>query len=227
MNKIKKTVFTLSVDNYSPQITELTYPLIKQYADKIGAEFYVISERKYPDMPVTYEKLQIYDLGREMGNDWNIFFDSDTLVHPETIDFTTQIDKSTVMHNGWDMASVRWKYDNTFLRDGRNIGSCNWCAIASDWCLDLWHPLDISYEEALDNIYPTPLELKSGITREHLIDDYTLSRNIARFGLKFKSISDLLKERGLEGSSFFWHQYTIPVEEKVISLKKVIKDWGF
>jgi hypothetical protein len=130
------------------------------------------------------------------------------------------------MHNACDMASIRWKYDEMFLRDGRNIGSCNWFAIAADWCFDLWHPLDISLEEALDNINPIPNEEAHGITKEHLIDDYTLSRNIARFGLKFKKAMDLQQEVGLSGAEFFWHQYTIQEDEKLVSMRHVLKNWG-
>jgi hypothetical protein len=226
MKKIKKTVFTLNVDDYAPEICELTYPYLKAYAEKIGADFFVITERKFPEMPPVYEKMQIWRLGHAMGNDWNIYIDSDALVHPETVDFTSLIGKDTVMHNGFDMASIRWKYDQYFLRDGRNIGSCNWLAIASDWCMDLWQPLDLPLEEALKNIYPTPNELANGITREHLIDDYTLSRNIARFGLKFKSILQLNEEVGPVGANFFWHQYTIPVPEKIVEMKKIIKSWS-
>lgn len=226
MNKIKKTLYTLSVNNYSPAIQELTLPLMKFYANKIGADFYVITDRKYPKMPPVYEKLQIYELAKEHKNDWSIFFDIDTLIHPETIDFTKLLHKDTVMHNGSDFAMVRWNYDEYFLRDGRHIGSCNWLAIASDWCTDLWTPLDIPYEQALANIQPIPNELANGITKEHLIDDYTLSRNIAKYGLKFKTAKQIQTELGLEVSNFFWHQYTIPIDEKVVEMRKIIKLWG-
>jgi hypothetical protein len=86
--------------------------------------------------------------------------------------------------------------------------------------------LDISLEEALDNINPIPNELANGITKEHLIDDYTLSRNIARFGLKFARAMDIQQQVGLGGAEFFWHQYTIPVDEKVVSMRHVLKTWG-
>ncbi len=124
------------------------------------------------------------------------------------------------------MASIRWRYDEYFLRDGRNIGSCNWFTIASDWTRkDLYRPLDIPLEKALKNIHPIPNELKSGITREHLIDDYTLSRNIARYGLKFKGAMELQNERGLVNSFFFYHQYTVPIFEKVRMMKRVLDEW--
>jgi hypothetical protein len=212
---MKKTVFTLNVNGYSKEITDLTYPLLKYWTHKIGAEFFEIKERKYPDMPVVYEKIQIYDLGREMKNDWNIYIDSDALIHPETIDWTLYLKKDTVAHNGNDMANVRWRYDKYFMRDGRQIGSCNWHSIASDWCIDLWHPLEIPLEEALDNIYPTVMELNTIITKEHLIDDYTLSRNIAKYGLKFKKLQQLQIDVGLPDAYFFWHEYVRNIEEKI------------
>lgn len=225
MNKIKKTLFTLAVDNYAPEITELTFPYMKKYAEKIGADFYIIKDRKFPEFPPVYEKLQIQELGKQMGNDWNIFFDADALIHPETIDFTLYLDKDTVAHNGSDFAPVRWKYDEYFLRDGRGVGSCNWCTWASDWCLDLWTPLDISLEEAVKNITPTVNELNTVIVPKHLIDDYTLSRNIARYGLKFKTLMDIQQEIGLTEANFFYHIYTTPAKEKVKEITKMIKQW--
>lgn len=219
-----KTLYTLNVNGYAPEITALTYPLLRRYAAKCGAEFYVIGERRFPDWPVTYEKLAIYDLARERGDDWSMYIDSDALVHPETPDWTNFLPRDTVAHNGTDMAAVRWRYDEYFLRDGRNIGSCNWLAIASAWCRDLWRPLDLTPEQAVANIFPTVDEINTVITPEHLIDDYALSRNIARFGLKVKTLMEL--QQGLfPGANFFYHEYTIGITEKVAKLRQIIADW--
>jgi hypothetical protein len=223
---MKKTIFTLNIE-YSEEICAMTYPLIYRYADKIGADVAVITHRKSPDMPVTYEKLQIFDAAKQLGSDWIIYVDSDALIHPELPDLTVLVPMDTVMHNGADMAAVRWRYDDYFRRDGRHIGSCNWLAVASRWCLDLWHPMDdITLEEALTNITPTASELKAGITKEHLIDDYLLSRNIARYGLKYERLMDVLPEGRVGGAQFFWHQYTIPIDEKIVEMRKVLKTWG-
>jgi hypothetical protein len=222
---IRKTVYTLNLNGYSPEITELTYPLIKHYANKIGAEFYVIDKREFPKWPITYEKLQIYKLSHERQDDWSIFLDSDALVHPETIDWTIFLPKDTVAHNGSDFAPIRWKYDKYFLRDGRNIGSCNWNTIASSWCQDLWHPLDISPEEAVGALYPTVEELNTVIVPNHLVDDYALSRNIARYGLKAKTLLELQKDIGLTDANFYWHAYTISVEDKVKNMRSVLRSW--
>jgi len=222
---MRKTLYTLNVNGYAPEITKRTYPLLRYYAEKIGAEFFVIDSRKFPDWPVTYEKLQIKELAKERGDEWSFYIDSDALVHPETLDWTCYIPKNTVAHNGVDMGNVRWRFDEYFKRDGRSIGSCNWCTIASEWCLDLWTPLDIPLAQALEAIYPTVHELNTVITVDHLIDDYTLSRNIARYGLKLVTLGELEKTLGFQQAEFFWHAYTIPIAEKVAEMDKVLDRW--
>jgi hypothetical protein len=226
---IKKTVFTLALNGWQPEITEITHPLIKAWAKKIGADFYLIKDRKLDErFHPTYEKLQIYDLAKEMGNDWNIYIDSDAVVHPDFFDPTNHLNKDTVCHNGNDQADNRWRYDRFFYRDGRHIGSCNWFTIASDWCIELWKPLgDITPEEAVARIYPTVHEVNTVITSEHLIDDFVLSRNIAMFGLKFTTIRRMLAEMGQpESVGYLFHQYTMTPEEKVIKMKEILKAWA-
>ncbi len=239
--KQKKTIFTLNVDGYSPEITDLTYPLIEAYARKIGADFHIIGERKFPEWPVTYEKLQIFELAQQMENDWNIYIDSDALVHPDTPDLTRLLDRDTVAHFGKDFAPVRWKTDRFFERDGRHIGSGNWLTVASDLCIDLWKPVDdMTPAEAIANISPTVLERRSGVVHpSHLIDDYILSRNIAKYGFKFKIFRDLLEEAGYKevkdasgkiiqnaGGNFFYHHYLFPTAQKLIEMKRVLQAWG-
>lgn len=239
MKPIKKTLYTLNVNNYEPQITALTYPFMQHWANKIEAEFVVITERKFPDWPIVVEKLQIHDLARERGDDWAIFMDSDALVNPEMFDITAHLHKDTVCFNGKDMNGVRYTLDNYFLRDGRSIGACNWLAIASDWCLDLWHPPDISFAEAIKRIHPTIGEHNSGMFNDnHLIDDYLLSRNIARFGLKHDTITEISgrlgwrTNTGVPASPFLFHLYAIPAHEKlekllaVLSNQQSVGGWG-
>jgi len=214
MRRLKKTLFTLNIGNYAPEITALTYPLMKYYAERIGADFHIITDRRFPNWPVTYEKLQIYELGRQMDNDWNIYIDGDALIHPECLDWTILLNKDTILNNARDFANVRWRYNNYFLRDGRNWGIGNWFTVASDWCLDLWRPLDGSFEDAVCNIFPTMNERSKCVNKEHLIDDYALSCNVARFGIKAKTVKDLQKDLEFEGG-FFYHLYNVTEQEKL------------
>jgi hypothetical protein len=221
----RKTLYTLNIGNFAPTVTEITYPLMRHYARKIGADFVIITERKFPGYPIPYEKLQIYELAQERKDSWVYYIDADAMIHPEAIDFTNYIPKDTVAHNGQDFAAVRWKYDKYFLRDGRSIGSCNWLAIASEWCLDLWKPLDdLTLEEAVANINITVAESRSGvIDREHLLDDYTLSRNIAKYGLKHTTIKAMSQRVFGQELAFFWHAYVLPVADKTAQMRRVVK----
>lgn len=225
---IERIVYTLNVDNYAPEISEITMPLIKHYIHKIGAKHVHITERKFPGWPPVYEKLQIYELAQKFGADWNIYIDSDTLIHPDMVDVTNYISKDTVVHNGKDVADHRWRFDRFFYRDGRHIGSCNWWAIASDWCIELWKPLDdLTLEEAISRIYPVVGELNGVTEASHLIDDYTLSRNIAKYGLKHTTTIDIMKKAGYEqGNGWLWHAYNISNAEKVPKMLEVIQAWG-
>jgi hypothetical protein len=88
----------------------------------------------------------------------------------------------------------------------------------------MFRPLDdLTLEEAMQRIFITVGEHNSGhCKREHLIDDFTVSRNIARFGLKFTTFIDLCGEklniRGTDGRSFcpfLWHIYTESTDSKL------------
>ena len=221
----RKIVYTLDVESYAPEITALTRPWLEAWARRIGAELVVIGTRQFPDWPVVYEKLQIYTFAQELNADWNIYVDSDALIHPDTPDFTLLLPRDTVAHNDSDMAAIRWDYDRFFQRDGRNLGSGNWLAIASSWCIELWKPLDdLTCAEAVSRIHPTAFEARAGVSPHHLIDDYVLSRNIAKYGLKFQSVKSLQAAHGVVGD-FFRHDYLLPTDAKVSALKQVLTDW--
>jgi hypothetical protein len=221
---MRKVIFTLNIGDYAPEIRALTYPLMKFFAHKIGAEFREITERKFHDWPVVYEKLQIHELGK--GYDWIYFFDADTLVHPECIDFSWFIPSDTCCHNGQDMAAIRFRYDEHFQKDGRNIGTCGWLTIAPAKCLDIWTPTEQTLEKVVDCCYPTVSEMNCGlINKGHLADDYVMSRNIARLGCKHTTVKEILPTIGLKDADFFWHVYTIGVDEKVRQMKETLRRW--
>jgi len=227
--KIVKTVYTLNLNrSYPKEITDMTYPLMKKFCHKIGAEFYEITERKYPDWPPTYEKVQIYELGQKMGNDWNIFFDCDAIIHPDTPDFTNYLGRDMCAHNAHDLANLRWRYDRFLLRDGRHIGSCTWLCVASDWTIELFKPLDdLTLDDVKNNIFPVQSEVRTKMVEpERLIEDYVFSRNIAKYGLKYADLNQLFINSGFQQPEFFWHQYAMPPEEKIVRMKSLLKQWN-
>ena len=221
----KKVVYTLNINNYSPEINKLTYPFLKKYADKIQADFYVITERKFPDYPIPYEKFQIYNLVQEQKRDWIIYIDSDALVHPDTFDVTEILPQNTVMTCRSMFAPVQFRYDRFFKRDGRNIYAGNWFTVASKLCIDIWRPLDdITKEEAIGNIFPSIVERNSDVVSSHLLDDYVISRNIAKYGLKYTTFIKMLEDNGKPGE-FLFHEYLYTEKEKIDNLNKVLDLW--
>jgi hypothetical protein len=227
----RKTLYTLNVNKYEPAVTALTYPLLRLYARKIGAEFFQITERKSPDWPLMYEKLQIFHLAKERGDEWSVYVDSDTLIRPDTPDFTAIVPRDHVAHYRYDFAPLRWYLDEHFLRDGRRIGTCGWFCMASNWCRDLWHPSDLTPEETIARCFPVLFEAALGLKPEHFVEDYTISRNIARFGLKAIPLLQVEKQIGFRkedddtdagGPGWFHHVYAVSPQAKVASLREVI-----
>ena len=94
-------------------------------------------------------------------------------------------------------------------------------------CIELWKPLDdLTQEEALERINPIVHELNTVVDKKHLIDDYTLSRNIAKYGLKFTTLRDIFQPWGFQDGNWFWHQYTVGIDQKAAMMKEQLKAWG-
>lgn len=219
---MRKALVTLNVGDYAKEIRQVTYPLMATWAAKIGADFIEIVQRKYPDYPPAYEKLQCADVARS-GYDWVVFMDADAMVHPDTPDWTAMMNKDTVACFGFDWAPVRWTIDGPFLRDGRMIGWANWLAVASDWTADaLWAELDIPYAVAIERIHPIAAERQRKMDPAHLLDDYTLSRNVARFGLKALGLLEYMARFKQDNQYFYFHRYDIPMEYRVSVMQTIL-----
>ena len=176
---MKKTIHLLNVDNFFPEMWELTLPRIQAYASRIGADVQIISERKNPDFPPTYEKTQIYELGKD--SDWNILIDADVIVSPTAPDLTNLpwSRPDTVLFGSNFQASQWFAADQYFLRDGRNIGIASSMMVVPFTCHDFWTPLEFGYDVA-----------STRTRRQHILDEYCFSRNLARYGLKFNGIGN-------------------------------------
>jgi hypothetical protein len=214
---MKKLLVTLDI-NYTKQITDITYPYMKSYADKIDAEFKIITERKFKDQPVNIEKFQLYELSKDY--DWTIFIDADALIHPNCSDVTEVYEKDNVIFNGYDLYPLRFKPNNYTRRDKRNIGACTWFSVFSDWTRHLWKPYE-NPREYVNQIYPIHTEINFGYSPEHILDDYLVSRNIAKYGFNVKTVLyDMFASYPKDGHPlFFIHQYSISQEEKIEYLK--------
>jgi len=224
--KIKKTIFTLNIDGYASDITKLTYPYMKMYAEKIGADFVEINKRKFPEYPVIYEKFQIYELSKDI--DWGLFLDCDVLINPKLFDITEVIPNDTVSTWGINPLEGHYELDNYFLRDGRRMSTGSCMMFASNLCREMWEPItDLNRKEILSRFHPWHNEELINYTPEYLIDDYLISRNIAKYGLKYKALRDVFVEKGLRDYELIYHQFGLTKEKKIKDIKERISSWGY
>jgi hypothetical protein len=177
---MKKLIHVVYINDYFPELWEMCYPSIKNYAHRIGAELNVITKRKFPEWHINYEKMQVYEDGKYA--DANFLLDADILIHPQFPDFSAGI---TLPHHIAfnDNYHASTKFDVTdniyFQRDGRDVGIASNAVISFKSTHDAWHPLDITPDEGKRITY----------IREGDIDEYTLSLNMAKYGLKYTGIT--------------------------------------
>lgn len=225
---MSQTIYTLVVDAFAPDIVAITVPLMEQYAEKIGAELVTITERLHPELPACMEKFQVRELAAERGDSWSLFLDADTLVHPDLPDLSTLTPPHSVVFNASDYAPVRFRPNGWSRRDGRHIAPGSWLVGGSRsvWS-DLWFPITEPIGVACDQILPAAVERAAKIDAAHLLDDYVLSRNVARFGLRVHTVRALCAaDPRLQSSEFFWHQYTATREQKAEQMLATLERWG-
>jgi hypothetical protein len=98
----------------------------------------------------------------------------------------------------------------------------------------LFKPLDdLTLDEVKKNIFPIQGEVVTGfVVPERLIEDYVFSRNIAKYGLKYRDLVDIWRMNGFPGddhgpqAEFFFHMYAMPKDEKVVRIKEILRKWG-
>jgi hypothetical protein len=181
MKAQSRIVHVLLTEGFFPELCELTLPTIERWTQKIGAQLNIISRRRWPEWPILTEKLQVWYDGANA--DWNILLDADILVHPDTPDMLgTFVPIDCVGAKDAYHADTQLKMDENFIKDGRNIGLSG-CAIAtSRHCHNLWRPLpeEMSLFQACENI----------LNPRKIVDEYCISRNMARYGYKLHAILD-------------------------------------
>jgi len=203
---MKNRVFTLNINNYFPELMEITIPLMEEYADKIGAEFIEIKERKFPDWHIHNEKLQIYELGKD--SEWNIFFDGDLLVHPKFQDLTKS--EPTIFIKDGYSNSMKYKPNKHFLNDRRNQGIAS-CLLASHIKYhNIWKPLDMTPDEVTDQIV-------GGKDEDYSQNEFILSYNLAKYQIPYNGLDQ----------TYIYHSYETDAskEIKLKEIKSILDKW--
>lgn len=173
---LKKCIHVLATPGYAPELCVITIPKLRAYASRIGADFNLIQERKFPDYPINYERMQVYEAGKDY--DWNINIDADMVVGSKLPDITETSPKGRV--------SIVMKYDLSthfhtegnifFERDGRDVGLVDAFVATSALTHDLWKPLPSDFQ--------SHTSLFKG-TEYRRISEYCLSLNLATYGLHY------------------------------------------
>ena len=202
----------LATEGYAPELCAITLPTIRAYAERIGADFNLITTRKFPTYPINYERLQIYEAGKEY--DWNLNIDADMVIgknlHDITVDAPEQIVRIVMRFD----ATMYFNVENNiyFKRDGRNVGLVDAFIVTSRLTHDLWEPLPGSFDEYL------PV-FKDNQSRR--VSEFCLSQNLARYGLQFAGAF-------IRTDEIFHVGYTSGSKEDALFVAQAkASDWGW
>ena len=188
MNKIHHV---LNINDFFPELFALTFPTIKAYADRTGFTINLITERKFPDYPINYEKMQVYEDGKNA--EVNILCDADMLIHPEFPEVTKFLKRDSIAFNDNYNISMKYQVDKIryFMRDGRDVGIATNFVVSSDWTHDVWEPLSLSQKDIEDLAKKENTDTGGADGRGwgHYADEFALSYNMAKYGLKYTGVT--------------------------------------
>ena len=172
---MKKKIHILYINDYFPELFQITNKNIQQYAKRYNYEINLITKRKFKDWHLHYEKMQVYEDGK--NDDINVFLDMDVMLHPEFPDFSELVPPDYVAFNDNYKISEKCKINKYFLRDGRDIGIASNVVVSTYLTHDVWEPLppEITPEKGREITF----------IREGDIDEFCLSYNLAKYGLKY------------------------------------------
>lgn len=177
---MRKIIHCVYLNDYFPELWEMCLPTIKSYAHRTKSELNIITQRKFNNWHINYEKFQVYEDGKHA--DCNFLIDADILIHPQFPDFSTGITfPHHIAFNDNYHASEKFNIEGNiyFQRDGRNVGIASNAVISFKSTHDVWEPLTITPEEGR----------KITFVREGDIDEYCLSYNMAKYGIKYTGIT--------------------------------------
>lgn len=155
---------------YHKEISDISLPMLQRYANKIGAKFTRITNRKFPNMHVSYEKLQMYELGKD--NDWNISVDADILLRDDMYNVLNLVPNDGQHVGCWEAFSWPGLYNYR----GIDVGIAGNFFVVPKACMELCKPL------SLDEDYAKYCE------RPGYVVEYCISLNRQRLGYKLAGL---------------------------------------
>jgi len=189
---MRKLIHVVNINNFFPELFALTYPTIRSYAERNGYMINMITERKFPNYPINYEKMQVYEDGKNA--EVNILCDADMLIHPEFPEVTKFLKRDSIAFNDNYNISMKYQVDKIryFMRDGRDVGIATNFVVSSDWTHDVWEPLSLSQKDIEDLAKKENTESENDPSQRgwgHYADEFALSYNMAKYGLKYTGVT--------------------------------------
>lgn len=169
---MRVTLWTVRVGDYYPEFCDITTAHMRSYADRIGADFRVIHQRKFPDRKPNFEKFQVGICGND--SDYNILMDADILLPPDFPDLTEKVPVECV--GAWTGYGAHYHFrnpDKYFLRDQRDLAIVTNMVVTTRLTHDAWE-------------FPkeSEKELERHCWNPWCTDEFVFSRNVAKYGLK-------------------------------------------
>lgn len=209
---------------------------MSMWANKIDADFKILTERKFPQYAISVEKFQMKEYLKDY--DWVYFLDADLLIHPDTIDMSLYLEKDVLLHWSWLSLSTKYKNNKIFERDDRRLGLASTFLCVSNWMEDFFD-LDMEFKTQ-EEISKQIIMLKEEQNFAKLVsdnhtwlgegwysDEFILAYNLCKYGLKAMAIKDFFQELYIDPKKIncFAHEYlwTIPQKEKM--LVETIYNW--
>ena len=214
---MKKLLVTLDI-NYDKEITKITFPYMKEYAEKIGADFYIITKRKFPNLDINLEKFQLYDICENY--DWTIFLDADCLIDPNGKDLTELVENDRIIVPSYNnpehhfySKNIEGKYNFNFYaplfvlvfhKNSRN-------------CLKPYkNPLEYCRYIKIDNTnkemikYLTSKKIDNQlIPKSWFLDEFLFNLNLHKYKIKTASIRDNFPQINIIAHTFFDKKFKI------------------
>jgi len=218
----KSVIYVVRVNDYLPKVCEYTLPTIESYAKKVKAEVHYITERKFPDWPASYEKLQVYELGIE--NEWNYVIDADMLLHPDLPKVTLRVRPCDFgIYYAYSIDKVYYRIDNYFERykllNHKHVDGIVTNFILFNFMIhDVYQPLEGVFSD-----------WKGSCIRDHILDEYCITRNIAKLNIPYTGMllgHENLLLHHLQGEFDTFNQRKKSEDEMVEEAKQVLKDWN-
>jgi alpha-N-acetylglucosamine transferase len=211
-----RVVIVTAVNDYRPDLCEYTIPNLKSFADRCKADF-IVNRNRARDLKwhPAYEKTQAWEIADLY--DKTIIIDADLIIHPKMTDFFAVLPKN---HTGsWMSYEIKtpsltlWDIDADpyFSRDGRNVGIVGSIVGCNRSTRHIFEPLSARHD---------PVEAQAKLYRPAIIDEYTFSRNLAKYGLKHAALWPSFK--GIHHAEVTTKNDKNDVEEMI----KTLRAWG-